>query len=44
MGKLLCLKGVFSVASVVNAVRDDCEKAISLGNGGNYTQALRIMY
>ena len=39
-GKIALFKGVFSVASVVNAVRDDCEKAISLGNGGNYTQAL----
>jgi tetratricopeptide (TPR) repeat protein len=39
-GKIALFKGVFSVASVVNAVRDDCEKAVSLGNGGNYTQAL----
>jgi tetratricopeptide (TPR) repeat protein len=39
-GKIALFKGVFSVASVVNAVRDDCEKAISLGNGGTYTQAL----
>ncbi|MFZ0452399.1 MAG: hypothetical protein WCE54_20905 [Ignavibacteriaceae bacterium] len=39
-GKIALFKGVFSVASVVNSVRDDCEKAISLGNGGNYTQAL----
>ncbi len=39
-GKIALFKGVFSVASVVDAVRDDCEKAISLGNGGNYTQAL----
>ena len=39
-GKIALYKGVFSVASVVNAVRDDCEKAIGLGNGGNYVQAL----
>lgn len=39
-GKIALFKGVFSVASVVNSVRDDCEKAINLGNGGNYTQAL----
>ncbi len=39
-GKIALFKGVFSVASVVNAVRDDCKKAIELGNGGNYTQAL----
>ena len=39
-GKIALFKGVFSVASVVNAVRDDCDKAIHLGNGGNYTQAL----
>ena len=39
-GKIALFKGVFSVASVVNSVRDDCKKAISLGNGGNYTQAL----
>lgn len=39
-GKIALYKGVFSVASVVNAVKSDCEKAIGLGNGGNYTQAL----
>ncbi len=39
-GKIALFKGVFSVASVVNSVRDDCDKAINLGNGGNYTQAL----
>jgi tetratricopeptide (TPR) repeat protein len=39
-GRIALFKGVFSVASVVNSVRDDCEKAINLGNGGNYTQAL----
>ena len=39
-GKIALFKGVFSVASVVNAVRDDCQKAIDLGNGGSYTQGL----
>jgi tetratricopeptide (TPR) repeat protein len=39
-GKIALFKGVFSVAGVVNKVRDDCEKAIKLGNGGNYFQAL----
>ncbi len=39
-GRIALFKGVFSVSSVVNAVKDDCEKAIALGNGGNYTQAL----
>jgi tetratricopeptide (TPR) repeat protein len=39
-GRIALFKGVFSVASVVNAVKEDCEKAIELGNGGNYVQAL----
>ena len=39
-GRIALFKGVFSVAAVVNAVKADCEKAISLGNGGNYVQAL----
>ncbi len=39
-GKIALFKGVFSVAGVVNSVRADCEKAISLGNGGAYVQAL----
>ena len=39
-GKIALFKGVFSVGKVVNAVKDDCEKAIKLGNGGNYTQAV----
>lgn len=39
-GKIALFKGVFSVAGVVNAVKSDCEKAIALGNGGNYVQAL----
>ena len=39
-GRIALFKGVFSVAGVVNAVKADCEKAISLGNGGNHIQAL----
>jgi tetratricopeptide (TPR) repeat protein len=39
-GKIALFKGVFSVAGVVNKVREDCEKAIKLGNGGNYFQSL----
>lgn len=39
-GRIALFKGVFSVAGVVNAVKADCEKAMSLGNGGNYVQAL----
>ena len=39
-GKIALFKGVFSVGGVVNAAKDDCEKAIKLGNGGNFVQAL----
>jgi tetratricopeptide (TPR) repeat protein len=39
-GKIALFKGVFSVAGVVNAVKSDCEKAIGLGTGGSYVQAL----
>ncbi len=39
-GRIALFKGVFSVASVVDAVRDDCQKAIELGNGGNIVQSL----
>ncbi|MCL5031478.1 MAG: hypothetical protein M1480_20945 [Bacteroidetes bacterium] len=39
-GRIALFKGVFSVAGVVNSVKADCEKAIDLGNGGNYVQAL----
>lgn len=39
-GRIALFKGVFSVADVVNAVRDDCEKAIKLGNGGDDNQAI----
>lgn len=39
-GRIALYKGVFSVAGVVNAVKADCDKAISLGNGGNKIQAI----
>jgi tetratricopeptide (TPR) repeat protein len=39
-GRIALFKGVFTVGGIVNKVKDDCEKAIKLGNGGNYTQAL----
>lgn len=39
-GKIALFKGVFSVSGVVKQVRDDCQKAISLGNGGDEIQAL----
>ena len=39
-GRIALFKGVFSVASIVDAVRDDCKKAIELGNGGNIVQSL----
>ena len=39
-GRIALFKGVFSVAGVVNSVKSDCDKAIGLGNGGNYVQAL----
>ncbi len=39
-GRIALFKGVFSVTSIVDAVRDDCKKAIELGNGGNIVQSL----
>ncbi len=33
-------QGIFSAIGTVNDVKDDCERAIQLGNGGNYYQAL----
>ena len=39
-GKIALFKGVFSVAGVVNSVRADVEKAIQLGNGGNFIQGV----
>ncbi|NUN07545.1 MAG: hypothetical protein HUU54_00030 [Ignavibacteriaceae bacterium] len=34
-GRVALFKGVFSVISIVNSVRDDLLKSIKLGNGGN---------
>lgn len=39
-GKIALFKGVFTVAGVVNQVKADCEKALSLGNGGNDIQGV----
>lgn len=39
-GRIALFKGVFSVAGVVNSVRDDCEKAIKLNSGDSYSIAL----
>ncbi len=39
-GKIALFKGVFSVGDIVNSVKADLEKAIKLGNGGNYVQAI----
>lgn len=39
-GKIALFEGIFSAPGTVNDVKDDCEKAIQLGNGGNYVQAL----
>lgn len=39
-GRIALFKGVFSVAGVVNSVKDDCEKAIKLNSGENYVIAL----
>lgn len=39
-GRIALFKGVFSVAGVVNSVRDDCENAIKFNSGDNYTMAL----
>jgi len=39
-GRIALYKGIFSVAGVVNSVRDDAEKAIQLNNGGNFVQGV----
>jgi tetratricopeptide (TPR) repeat protein len=39
-GRIALFQGVFSAIGTVNDVKADCEKAIQLGNGGNYVQAL----
>jgi len=39
-GRIALFQGVFSAIGTVNDVKDDCERAIELNNGGNYIQAL----
>lgn len=39
-GKIALFEGVFSAIGTVKDVKADCEKAIQIGNGGNYVQAL----
>lgn len=39
-GRIALFQGIFSAIGTVNDVKDDCERAIQLGNGGNYYQAL----
>jgi tetratricopeptide (TPR) repeat protein len=39
-GRIALFQGVFSAVGTVNDVKEDCEKSIQLGNGGNYVQAL----
>jgi len=38
-GRIALFKGVFSVGGIVNAAKEDLEKAIKLGNGGSEVQA-----
>ena len=39
-GRIALFEGVFSAIGLVNDVKDDCDRAIQLDNGGNYVQAL----
>lgn len=39
-GKIALFEGIFSAVGLVKDVKADCEKAIQIGNGGNYVQAL----
>ena len=39
-GRIALFQGVFSAVGTVNDVKEDCDKAIQLGNGGNYVQGL----
>ncbi|MFZ2324859.1 MAG: tetratricopeptide repeat protein [Ignavibacteriaceae bacterium] len=39
-GRIALFEGVFSAIGTVKDVKADCEKAIQLGNGDNYVQAL----
>jgi len=38
-GRIALFKGVFSVGKVVESIKNDAEKSIALGNGGNEIQA-----
>lgn len=39
-GRIALFEGVFSAIGTVGDVKEDCERAIELGNGGNYFQSL----
>ena len=39
-GRIALFQGIFSAPGTVNDVKEDCDKAIQLGNGDNYVQAL----
>lgn len=39
-GRIALFKGVFTAIGLVNSVKDDCEKAISLSNGGTEIQSI----
>ena len=39
-GRIALFEGVFSAIGTVGDVKEDCERAIQLNNGGNYVQAL----
>lgn len=41
-GKIALFKGVFKTISLVNSVKADCEKAISLNNGGDIQQSVAL--
>ncbi len=41
-GKIALFKGVFKTISLVNAVKEDCEKAIKLNNGGDIHQSVAL--
>lgn len=41
-GKIALFKGVFKTISLVNSVKADCEKAISLNNGGDIHQSVAL--
>jgi len=41
-GKIALFKGVFKSIGLVNAVKQDCEKAIALNNGGDIQQSVAL--